>query len=109
MMEPPGGDWVDICFAPAWMVWNAPVRFVVRVEFQRSGVILQIGVNFLHVYHDHADAERGTYSKNSLNSQIPALLITTSNRPHLCTTASTNFLPVSGFPTSPGTCNSLLC
>lgn len=25
------------------MVWKAPVRLVVRVEFQRSGVILQDG------------------------------------------------------------------
>ena len=42
MIEPPGGDCDDSCFAPAWMVWNAPVRFVVRVEFQRSGVILEM-------------------------------------------------------------------
>jgi hypothetical protein len=40
IMEPPGGDWVESCFAPAWIVWNAPVRFVVMVWFQRSGVIL---------------------------------------------------------------------
>ena len=41
IIEPPGGDWVDNCLSAAWMVLNAPVRFVVRVWDQRVGVILR--------------------------------------------------------------------
>jgi hypothetical protein len=41
MMEPPGGDWVDICVAAAWTLLNAPVRLADMVWFHRSGVMLR--------------------------------------------------------------------
>lgn len=41
MIEPPGGDCLESWVAAAWIVLYAPVRFVVRVLFQRSGVILR--------------------------------------------------------------------
>lgn len=50
----------------------------------------------------------GTHSRNSLNSHIPALLTTTSSRPHRLTTSATSFFPVSASPTSPGTSASRL-
>lgn len=40
MMLPPGGDCWDICSAADWVVRKDPVRFVVRVEDQREGVML---------------------------------------------------------------------
>jgi hypothetical protein len=43
MIEPPGGDCCESCVAAAWMELYAPVRFVVRVAFQRAGVILESG------------------------------------------------------------------
>jgi hypothetical protein len=44
IIEPPGGVWAASWRAPAWMVWKAPVRLVVRVEDQRDGVMLVWGV-----------------------------------------------------------------
>lgn len=40
IMEPPGGDCVDICKAADWQVKNEPERLVVRVLVRREGVIL---------------------------------------------------------------------
>jgi hypothetical protein len=40
IMEPPGGDCFESWVAAAWMVLYAPVRLVLRVAFQSSGVIL---------------------------------------------------------------------
>ena len=40
IIEPPGGDCDESWVAAAWMVWKAPVRFVVRVVDQRVGVML---------------------------------------------------------------------
>ena len=40
IIEPPGGDWAASWRAPAWIVWKAPVRFVVSVEDHRVGVML---------------------------------------------------------------------
>lgn len=40
MIEPPGGDCVESCFAAAWMVLKAPVRLVFIVLLQSSSEML---------------------------------------------------------------------
>lgn len=50
IMEPLGGDWVDMCVAAAWMVLNAPVRLASCVFAQSWGVMLYAASACIHVY-----------------------------------------------------------